>query len=177
MFVTTMTNQDDVAPGNRRGASVPDVLLALGVIGLGVFFAVGAFSVNVDPGYARVGPRFFPFLVAGGLIVVGGLMLVAALRGQRTEPAAEEDADPDAPPSYAAFGWISLGIVLDIVLLNPLGFVIASSVLFACTARGFRSTNPVRDLLGGLMLSLVAYVVFTRGLGLSLPPGVLRGVL
>lgn len=160
-----------------RGVSLPDLLLALGVVALGVFFLAQTFAVPVNPGYARVGPRFFPFLVAFGLLAVGAALTVAALRGARAEPAAEEDADPDAPTNWRAFGWVGLGLVLDMLLLPRAGFVVASIVLFWCAARGFHSVRPWRDLLVAVVLSVVVYLVFTRGLGLTLPPGVLKGLL
>jgi hypothetical protein len=39
------------------------------------------------------------------------------------------------------------------------------------------SRRPIRDLCLGLVFSVVLYVIFTAGLGLRLPEGVLAGVL
>jgi putative tricarboxylic transport membrane protein len=59
----------------------------------------------------------------------------------------------------------------DIILLEPAGFVVASTVLFWCAARGFGSRRWVRDVAVGLAFSAFAYVFFTRALSLSLPAG------
>ncbi|PYE53241.1 tripartite tricarboxylate transporter TctB family protein [Deinococcus yavapaiensis] len=167
---------DSTAPPSR-GISLGDLALALGVVALGAFFLVETFMIDVNPGYARVGPRFFPLLVSFGLLGVGVILAIGALRGERAQPAAEEDADPDAPTNWRSIGWLTLGLVAHMLLLNVLGFVLASTVLFWCAARGFHSTWIVRDLVVAVLLSVVVYVLFTHGLGLTLPPGLLKGVL
>lgn len=165
-------------PSNTRPpVAIADLLLALGLFALGVFFLIGAFQIDVNPGYAKVGPRFFPLLVAGGLMLIGAWLVLEAWRGKKAEPASEEDADPDAPTNWAAFAWLTLGLLLDSLLMNPLGFVLASSLLFWCGARSFQSKRPWRDLIVALLVSLVSYLAFTRGLGLNLPSGILQGLL
>ena len=50
-----------------------------------------------------------------------------------------------------------------------LGFIVASTLLFAATARLFDSRRWITNLLVGLSAALVLFVVFTRGLGVHLP--------
>jgi len=176
-----MTSPQDPAPQDTapltRGISPADLALALGVIALGAFFLVQTFGIEVNPGYSRVGPRFFPLLVSFGLLGTGALLAVGALRGDRAEGAAEEDADPHAPTNWLSVAWLSAGLFLQMLLLNAAGFILASFVLFWCAARGFHSRHPVRDAAIAALLSVIVYLLFTRGLGLTLPPGVLKGVL
>jgi len=55
-------------------------------------------------------------------------------------------------------------------LVFPLiGFVPASTALFAITTALFGSRRPVRDMAIGLAAAMVLYVTFTAGLGLTLP--------
>jgi putative tricarboxylic transport membrane protein len=61
-------------------------------------------------------------------------------------------------------------------LLKPLGFVPAGVILFWSVAFAFGSRRYGRDLLVGLLLVLFAYLGFTYGLGLQLPPGILKGL-
>ena len=171
-----MTTPNSQAP-LRRGISIPDLLLALGVLALGAFFLLGARGIEGAAGCALIGPRVSPQFVGIGLLAVGALLAVDTLRGGRAEPAAEEDADPDAPINWRSVAWVSLGVVLDILLLNRLGFILTSAVLFWCVARGFHSRAPLRDLAIAVLLSVIVYLAFTRGLGLTLPPGVLSGLL
>jgi putative tricarboxylic transport membrane protein len=82
----------------------------------------------------------------------------------------------------AGAGWralllIGIGIVLDLVLLERAGFVVASTVLFWLTARAFDATHPLRDGLFAVVLSVAVYVLFVRVLQLPLPAGVIAGLL
>ena len=161
----------------RRGISLADLALALGVTTLGGLFLLGTLQIQASTGYSQVGPRFFPYVIATGLLTVGLLLTIDALRGSRAQPAAEEDADPNAPNNYTAMGWITLGILLDMLLMNTGGFVLASTALFWCVARGFQSKKPLRDLAVAVIVAVLVHVVFTRGLGLTLPAGILKGLL
>jgi len=62
-------------------------------------------------------------------------------------------------------------------LLERAGFIFTAAVLFWLVARAFESTRPWRDAVAGVLLSVFVYVVFTRGLGLVLPGGLLEGLL
>jgi putative tricarboxylic transport membrane protein len=72
---------------------------------------------------------------------------------------------------------VAAAALIDLVLLDSAGFVLASTVLFWLTARAFDATHPARDLAIALALSSGAYVLFVRLLQLSLPPGPFAGVL
>jgi putative tricarboxylic transport membrane protein len=73
--------------------------------------------------------------------------------------------------------WIGVGTILTLVFLERAGFVVASTLLFALTARGFGSLRWIRNLAIGLAFALAVYLIFTRGLLLVLPSGLLQGVL
>jgi putative tricarboxylic transport membrane protein len=160
--------------------SLPDLGFACAGIVLAVFVLLQAGAMESTSTFAKVPPNIFPIMVGVGLLIVGVWLLVNALRGERAEPAAEEDADPDAPTNIVALGFVGGGLLLQILLINLLGFVLTSSLMFAATAQGFRSIETkarVRafgtDMLIGVVLSVVAYLGFTRGLGLQLPAGIL----
>ena len=147
--------------GRRRQAG--EIGIALGVVGFALFFAAGSLSIEVAPSYARIGPRVFPFLVAAGLFAAG---LVLVGQAWRAHP-----AEAGIRPDVAAFLWISAGLVVHLLLVKPAGFVVASTVLFVCAARGFGSRSLGRDGAIGAAFSIVVYQGFTRGLGLQLPGG------
>jgi putative tricarboxylic transport membrane protein len=153
-----------------RGLRLGDAVLAVFVLGLGLFVAVETALLRTGPGYAAIGPKLFPWLVAAGLLVVGAGLLYEARAGAVAHPAG---FDLDLPPPLM----VSAGLVLQMLLMRPAGFVIASTVLFVAVARALGSRRLALDLAVGLALCLAAYVAFTWGLGLILPAGALAPVL
>ena len=137
--------------------------VAAAVCALGFCFVIGAFSIAGDAQYAGVGPRVFPVVIGSALAVIGAALGVSAWR----HPArAESEA-----VRRMALTWIVAGLALAIVTMQPLGFPVAAAVVFAFTARGFGSRRLGRDTVVGIALGAVVYVVFSRGLGVSLPGG------
>ncbi|GAA5512054.1 hypothetical protein Dcar01_00768 [Deinococcus carri] len=160
----------------RRGISVPDLLVALGVTLLGLALLAGSLKIPFGIN-AVVGPRVFPLIVSVGMTILGALLTVNVLRGGRAEPAAEEDTDPDAPVNLGAAGIILGGFLLGAVLLPTLGFVLGTAIMYFSVALAFGERRWGLMVFVSLAVALVTYLVFTHGLGLSLPPGVLKGVL
>ncbi|OGK88610.1 MAG: hypothetical protein A2X52_07730 [Candidatus Rokubacteria bacterium GWC2_70_16] len=148
--------------------------LAGGVTALGLFFLLGASGIRGEAAYAGVGPRAFPIAIGGGLALLGAALAVAVLRGMEFRPEAGEDVDPEAPVDHRAAGGIVAGLALAAVLVEPLGFPLVAALLFVLTARGFGSRRLARDAAIGLVLSAAAFIVFARGLGVSLPGGPLE---
>jgi putative tricarboxylic transport membrane protein len=145
-----------------------EILLGLALIAAGVLLLIGTTWITVAPTYSRVGPRVFPFAVAGGLIIVGLLYTLESWKGAQT-PVDE----------HKAASWpvalITAGIIAEALLLERLGFVLSSTVLFVLVAAAFGSRRHLRDAVIGLALATLAYVTFVYGLGLNLPAGVLAG--
>ena len=71
--------------------------------------------------------------------------------------------------------WIFFGLFADWLLFKPAGFVIASTLLFFCVARGFGSRSALWDTIVGALVAIAAYALFRYLLHLNLP-GFLAGV-
>jgi putative tricarboxylic transport membrane protein len=153
-----------------RGLRLGEAVLAGFVLVLGVFVAVETAMLRTGPGYSAIGPKLFPWLVAAGLLVVGVALLYEARAGAIAHPVG---FDLDLPPALA----VTAGLVLQMVLMKPAGFVIASAVLFVAVAYAFGSRRLALNAAVGLVLCTATYVAFTRGLGLVLPAGVLGTLL
>lgn len=160
----------------RPGVSVPDLLVALGVVIIGVLLLIGTTQIQFGIN-AVVGPRAFPLIVGIGTLLLGVILTGLTLRGDRAEPGAEEDADPDAPADLRRPGIVLGGFLLGSVLLAPLGFVVGTAIMYFSVAFAFGERRYGLMGVVSLIVALVTYVVFTRGLGLSLPAGLLKGLL
>lgn len=143
-----------------------ETLIALGVLALSAVVFWQTLAIPVSPLYARVGPTVIPMMTAAGLAVCGLGLLVAALRGG-WQDAEEKEIQPD----LRALCLVGAGLLANLALIGPLGFTVASTVLFALTARAFGSGRLVRDAAGGFGLALVSYLGFARALGINIGAG------
>lgn len=150
-----------------------EFVIGLGMAALGCFIAVETSQITVAPAYAKVGPGVIPYLVAGALILLG---LLFALQAWRTAAPAPLPT-PAGPTDWQALAVISVGLVAQMLLLERAGFVIAAAVLFFCVAFGFGSRRFLRDGVIAILLAIIVYIGFTRGLRVPLPAGLLQGIL
>jgi putative tricarboxylic transport membrane protein len=156
-----------------RSRQIGALVLALGILALGVFFFKGVFDIRVLPSYARVGPRFFPFVVSIGLIICGILLALQAWLGKTPEPQEEENVDIHAPVNVFAIAILSMALLLNVFLMERLGFILSSTLLFFAATLAFGSRQYLRNALWGLGLAVLVFFVFTRFLNLNLPSGIL----
>lgn len=114
--------------------------------------------------YARVGPKAFPYAIAGALFLFSILTAVNALQG-----APERDRDEPLPVL-----WILGGLAAQLLVIPYTGFSIATGLLFAATAKAFGRGNFLLSLPVGIVLSLFLWILFSKGLTLNLPAGPLE---
>ncbi|GAB3589599.1 tripartite tricarboxylate transporter TctB family protein [Angustibacter peucedani] len=171
-----MTQQElaAAAPG-RRTAAVPDAVVALVVVGLGVFTLVDSHRITVPLSANAVGPRAFPYAVGVALVLAGGAVLVGALRGRTAEPEAGEDVDTHAGTDWLTVAKVVAAFAVHVVLVDTIGWALAAALLFGGVAWALGAVWW-RGLAVGLVLGLVIQGLFVSGLGVSLPAGVLAGV-
>jgi putative tricarboxylic transport membrane protein len=149
-----------------RSLRIGEAVLGAAVLGLGLFVAVETALLKVAASQATVGPRLFPFLIATGLIVVGALVLREAVFGH---VAHERGFELD----WRAVVLVAAGLVLQFLLVELVGWIPATTLLFVAATLAFASRRVALDLLIGLVLTSLAFGVFNYGLGLGLPWGTL----
>jgi putative tricarboxylic transport membrane protein len=154
--------------------------VALAFLALGLLALWATFQIRQGGGYSAVGPRVFPLAVAIGLLALSLLFLLRATRFPDRD-LAEQAAAEEASTHWLTVGLIVLLLVLYAFALGILGYVVATTLFFALSAWVLRGRagrlRVLRDLLIGLLLSLLVYLSFTRFLGVRLPAGVLDFLL
>ena len=153
----------------------PQVAVAAGVALLGALILWGATYLPTEGGYAQVGPGVVPRIVAVIILVLGAFLLREAFTGGFR--GLDEEAEERMPMDWRAFAWVSGGIIGYGAFIEHAGFVLASTLLFVLVARGFGSRRWLLNAVTGLVLAVAVFAIFNYGLGLTLPAGVLKGVL
>jgi putative tricarboxylic transport membrane protein len=151
------------APERRRDSS--SLVIAAGLAGLAALIAWDASQISTTQAYAYVGPKAVPFAIAAGLFLLSIATAIEAIRGDTPERMPEETV-----PVF----WILGGLAGQIALIGFAGFSIATGVLFAATARGFGRGRLYLTFPIGVAISLALWLLFAKGLDLSLPAGPLE---
>lgn len=157
---------------SRRGAS--GLRVAAGVILLAsVAVFVQAITIGLEGGFGPEGTGFFP------VIVTAGLLFFSALFALQTTLRPDEALEEHVAEEAEATSWRTVGLAITCLLvyaflLTPLGYVVATTIFFPVVARVFGSRRWVRDVIIGLLASIVLFVGFTQFLGVRLPLGILE---
>lgn len=161
--------------GGTRTWSWGEAAIAAGLFAVGVFTLVETTTITV-PGSANVlGPRAFPYAV-GVLLIGASLALAVSLaRGRHGSAEEGEDVDARAPTDWVTVGKLVASFAALVLLVEPLGWPIAATLLFAGTAWAL-GARIWRAAVVGAVLNVAVHVLFVQVLGLFLPAGPLEGV-
>jgi hypothetical protein len=144
-----------------------DLLVGIGLLALAAFYFQQSFAITVGFAADRLGPTFFPRLLA---LALGGcaLVLIArALRG-RSDPA-------PLPVVRLPLLLGTLGLTAAYaLLLAPLGYLLATPLYVAALVLllGYQSRAGLAR--AGRGVTIVLYLVFARALKVLVPMGPLR---
>lgn len=158
---------------------IPAVLVVIGG-----FLVSGILTMDEAGEGGAFGPKTFPAIVATLCFVVAALMAVSILRSsgaaiESADPGDEADLilDADAPApegsNWQAVSIVVGGVILFIVMLQPIGWLISATVLFVIVSYGLGARNLVASLLGGLGMAALIQLAFSALLGIHIPPGIL----
>jgi putative tricarboxylic transport membrane protein len=159
--------------GGRSELGVAALLLVVGIV---VIVNASQLSTNIAS-TGPVGPAAVPYLVGALLVVVAVLLAINILRGGRGEPEGGEDVDLAGGSDWRTMGLVAIAFLANMALIEPLGWAISGGILFFLAAFALGSRHIIRDLVISAVLSVGTWYLFVLGLGISLPAGILRGIL
>ena len=131
----------------------------------GIAVVVGAIKLRVGTPTSPQ-PGFFPFLGGVALVVLSVILLVQAWRGRSTGTEAFGEVRRPAI--------LVVGMGVYVAILDPLGYVLATSLIAALILRVLGVTSWRALGMASIALSVGTYVLFDRLLGIELPAGVLE---
>lgn len=154
----------------RFGACI--VAAAIILFGIGVLWSTTHIPVNAA--FAKIGPRAFPYAI--GAVLVGlGLVLLYEAYCQRW---ACEATDPDEPsPDLLPLAWVGAGLLANVLLIEVIGFILSSTVMYVLVARGFGAKRLWLAAVVGFLLALLAYYGFAQLLGLRMGGGLIEDLI
>ncbi len=160
----------------EQGRSELGVALFLGAVGLVVLISA---IMLPESRIARgpVGPAAVPTVVGILLIVVGVFLAIDVLRGGRGEPEGGEDVELGGGTDWRTVALLAVAFIANAVLIEPLGWPLSGAILFWGSAFALGSRHYVRDAVIALVLGVGSWYLFVLGLGISLPVGILKGIL
>lgn len=127
-------------------------------VGIGGWFAFSA--LNLDIGTAlRMGPGYFPLILAGILIFLGVLIVVRALRA---------DAGEIGPVAWRGLLFILPAPIVFGLTVRGLGMVLALVIIVLLVSHASRSMRPLTAACLAVGLTGFCVLVFSYGLGLPL---------
>lgn len=136
--------------------STRDIVCGLFFILAGLFFAIQAYGLDLGTAF-RMGPGYFPFVLAGILIVLGVIVII---QGTQIEH------EPMGPIAWRGMLLILPAPIFFGLTIRGLGFV--PSLFLTALIAAFASTKmrPGMALLLVCGLTIFSVVVFSYALGL-----------
>ncbi|PXW98777.1 tripartite tricarboxylate transporter TctB family protein [Sphaerotilus hippei] len=142
--------------------SQKDFWSGLMFIVVGVAFAWGSLNYSFGSS-ARPGPAYFPFGLGVLMSILGGMVLFKALTVET------DDGEP-----VGAFAWKPLLIILGSIamfgfLLPRLGMLITLPLLVILSASASDEFKLKEAVLNAVILTAASYLIFFKGLSLTIP--------
>lgn len=121
-------------------------------------------TLGSDPNDA--GPKFFPYLLIGGLCLCGIAMIAAP--------------DPDSKPLIIGRQWLKameyfLLLIVYVACMKPVGYIISTSIGLFCLIWMLAKKRPRLWLtvIYSVVFSVGVYLIFSNLLQIYLPKGIL----
>ena len=142
--------------------SIKDLLAGLIFIGFGLAFGYASSTYQIGTAL-RMGPGYFPLVLAGIMVLLG---VVITVQSFATGP----DATPIGRIPWLALVLVMGGLVFFGVTVRGLGLAPALFVTTFMSAFASERTGVVGALILAASLVLIAMAIFIWGLGLPLRP-------
>lgn len=134
------------------------------VAGAGMAWAAVDYAAPIS--YEPVGPRAFPFLLAGLMALAGAWLVVKPGR----------HAFALAPQHFKPIAWALVAVFAFAALFEMLGFPVATALMAVPVGMAFGGSWK-QALTGGVAMGLAFFFLFDKLLDVVLPTGLLSFLL
>lgn len=141
---------------------IRDFFAGIAIIAVGVFVALYASSQYEVGSAARMGPGYFPTLLGWIMAFIG--LVIALLSFRRAMHVLQPP--PFTPRPFLA---VIAAVALFAFLIMRIGLIPTTMAMVVVTASGSNSFQLGRALMLGVSLSVIAWLIFSLGLQMTLP--------
>ena len=120
-----------------------------------------------------LGPKAFPRLLGIGLLITAALLFMEIWRARKAPP--EKDPAPASGDQrhLLVVGAVIVWTAIYFAVFQPLGYVLSTTVYLLVLTAYFHRGKWVTNVLTSVLYGVLSYLMFTKALGVTLPPGVL----
>ena len=119
-----------------------------------------------------LGPKAFPRLLGIGMLITAAMLFLEMWRARKTPPEATSQPFGDRRHLTVIAAVVACTAVY-LAVFTLLGFVLATSIYLLALMAYFHPGKWTSNCLTSVLFSICSYLMFTKLLGVSLPPGVL----
>lgn len=146
------------------------------LLALGIFVIIETAAIPIPVAASNVGPRFMPYFAGGLLTVAAAWTLFEIFRGRSASPEESELADPAQKFHVGRVSLLVASIVAFGVLLDPLGYLIATPLCMFGLLLTFGARRWWLMAVVSVALPVLIFLLFTEVLGIYLPLGPFEGL-
>jgi putative tricarboxylic transport membrane protein len=155
-----------------------DTLVAIFTIPIAIFLIIVAYETPRATIPQAIGPHVWPIVLLV-LLIIGAIILFFDEMSKKRKALLPTGPSPTKTdmnwfrrPEMVTF-LILLALFIYAVILEPVGFIICTSLLVIYVARVLERGHWIRNIVTGLTFSIGVYYIFTKVLNVMLPVGVL----
>jgi len=142
-------------------AGIKDILSGLIFVGFGAAFGYAASGYEIGTAF-RMGPGYFPLVLAGALVALGVAIVVKGVSAAAAET-------PIGPVPWRSAVLILTALIVFGATVRGLGLVAALFATALLSALASRHNPPLAALVIAAALTLACVLIFHYGLGIAVP--------
>lgn len=140
-------------------------------LGIGLFICFLAFGFEIGS-FNSPGPGFLPFLTGIFISIMGLIIIISQTFLKKKNLKTEmENSLLRVSPSPRFLYTISI-LLVYIIFIEPLGFILSTSLVMFCLFFDFEKKNYIGSLLFSFLTSFLSYLIFEIWLRCQLPKGI-----
>ena len=121
-----------------------------------------------------LGPRAFPYLLEVGLLIAAALLFGEIVRAKKQEPSGAPAGEKQEVRHLLIIGAVVVWTCVYIASFETLGYVVATTIYLFTLMAFFNRGKWVANGLTPILFCIGTYLLFSAGLGVQLPKGLLK---